>query len=324
MLVSRTQNGVSLLISILEVDVTVRLDVIVSFVLVNVDRVTELFVVDVIRLISLLALVEQISQLRSGVDSQLVVNSLYHSVSNRIIVNGRSSAQDQYNNLKACPVVTKAQFRSALKAYEKMLQDEFKYESWRVGSLGTDWINFESVNDEAAWWGYSGQKYAYGNRLITQILCLYKLGSTRIVLNDLNSELIKTRSGGNSTEQIFYSGQKYAYGTLYAHLASAYDEILNQYNTMDNIKSLSKTSDADIVKGYFAAKNAVLVMNDWKPDDNNRASKANVKKLLDEYHGRLVYDYNTTAAENLFSLQSASELRFGNNRASLQVIVLIL
>lgn len=184
-------------------------------------------------------------------DAYEEADSVLGSADSRIITDAYETLEDQYNNLKACPVVTKAQFRSALKAYEKMLQDEFKYESWRVGSLGNDWINFESVNDEAGWWGYSGQKYAYG--------------------------------------------------TLYAHLASAYDEILNQYNTMDNIKSLSKTSDADIVKGYFAAKNAVLVMNDWKPDDNNRASKANVKKLLDEYHGRLVYDYNTTAAENLFS-----------------------
>lgn len=184
-------------------------------------------------------------------DAYEEADSVVGSADSRIITDAYETLDDQFNNLKSCPVVTKAQFRSALKAYEAMLQNEFKYESWRVGSLGNDWINFETVNDESGWWGYQGQKYAYG--------------------------------------------------TLYAHLAGAYDEILNQYNTMDNIKSLSKTSDTAIVQGYFAAKNAVLVMNDWTPDDTNRASKANVKKLLDEYHGRLVYDYNTTAANDLYS-----------------------
>ena len=70
---------------------------------------------------------------------------------------------------------------------------------------------------------------------------------------------------------------------------------------MDEIKSLKQTSLTSIVNGYYAAVNAVLVMNAWKADDTNRASKANVQKLLDEYHGRLVYDYATTSAEDLYT-----------------------
>lgn len=184
-------------------------------------------------------------------DAYEEADSVVSSSDSRIITDAYEALDDQFSNLKSCPVVTKAQFRTALKAYEKMLQNEFKYESWRVGSLGTDWINLDAIDGEAGWWGYSGQKFAYG--------------------------------------------------TLYAHLAGAYAEILNQYNTMDNIKSLSKTSDNAIVQGYFAAKNAVLVMENWTPDDTNRASKKNVQTLLNEYHGRLVYDYNTSGATELYS-----------------------
>ncbi len=184
------------------------------------------------------------------VDAYDEADSVLSSADSRIITDAYDTLEDQFNHLKQYPVVTKSRFRAALKAYESMLQNEFKYESWRVGSLGTDWINLNTVNDEAGWWGYSGQKYAYG--------------------------------------------------TLYAHLQSAESTIREKYDTMDEIKSLNKTSDPDIVKACFAAENAVSVMNDWKADDTTRGSKSAVQKLLNTYHGRLVHDYATTAAQELF------------------------
>ena len=183
--------------------------------------------------------------------------SVLSSADSRIITDAYETLDDQFSHLKQYPVVTKSRFRAALKAYEAMLQNEFKYESWRVGSLGTDWINLNVVDTESGWWGYSGQKYAYG--------------------------------------------------TLYAHLQSAEATIREKYDTMDEIKSLNKTSDPDIVKACFAAENAVTVMNDWKADDTTRGSKSAVQKLLNTYHGRLVHDYATTAAQNLFDMVLAQD-----------------
>ncbi len=191
------------------------------------------------------------------VDAYEEAESVLASADSRIITDAYETLNDQFNHLKMYPVVTKARFRTALKNYETMLQKEFKYESWRVGSLGTDWINFNTVNDESGWWGYQGQKYAFG--------------------------------------------------TLYAHLQGAEATIREKYDVMDEIKSLNKTSDPDIVKACFAAENAVMVMDDWKADDVNRGSKASVQKLINEYHGRLVHDYATTDAQTLFDAVFAKD-----------------
>lgn len=191
------------------------------------------------------------------VDAYEEADAVLSSSDSRIITDAYETLEDQYANLKMYPVITKSRFRTALKSYESMLQNEFKYESWRVGSLGTDWINLNTVNDESGWWGYSGQQYAYG--------------------------------------------------TLYAHLQGAEATIREKYDTMDDIKALNKTSDPDIVKACFAAENAVTVMNDWTADNATRGSKSAVQKLLNTYHGRLVYDYATTAAQNLFDMVLAAD-----------------
>ncbi|MGN1339470.1 MAG: hypothetical protein ACI4WS_04185, partial [Oscillospiraceae bacterium] len=160
---------------------------------------------------------------------------------------------DAYEELEAAAnmtrydVVTKSQFRSALKAYEAMLQKEYAYESWRIGTIN-GWYDMLS---NAGFWAYAGKSIAYGE--------------------------------------------------LYEHLASARLDINAAYEQMDEIKSLKQTTLPDIVKGYKAAVDCVTVMNAWEADDTNRASKANVSKLLKEYHSRLVYDYNTSAANELFN-----------------------
>lgn len=176
--------------------------------------------------------------------------SVLGSSDSRIITDAYEELESKANSLSRYAVVTKAQFRTALKDYEAMLQKEFKYESWRVGTMGTDWVDLKSVKTETGYWGYSGQSVAYGE--------------------------------------------------LFAHLASANDDINAAYEEMDEIKTLKQTSLVDIVTGYYAAVNSVAVMNAWKADDTDRASKANVQKLLDEYHSRLVSDYNRTTANSLF------------------------
>ncbi len=95
--------------------------------------------------------------------------------------------------------------------------------------------------------------------------------------------------------------QNVAYGTLYDHVSSIETEVNKAYDEMDNIKALSKTTQENIVKAYKAAKQAAALLNGFKADDTNRATKANVKSLLNEYHGRLVHDYVTTAANALYA-----------------------
>ena len=186
--------------------------------------------------------------------------SVLGSSDSRIITDAYEALDAAANNLSRYAVVTKAQFRTALKEYEAMLQKEFKYESWRVGTLGTDWVDLKSVGTETGYWGYSGQNVAFG--------------------------------------------------ALYAHFAGAKDAINAAYEQMDEIKSLKQTSLTDIVKGYYAAVNSVSVMNAWTADDTNRASKANVQKLLNEYHSRLVFDYATSDANELFD--AAKEITEGD------------
>lgn len=172
------------------------------------------------------------------------------SADSRNITDAYEALEAAANGLSRYTVVTKAQFRTALKEYEAMLQKEYAYESWRVGTMGSDWVDLKSVAGETGYWGYTGQNIAYG--------------------------------------------------VLFEHLESAKSFINDAYEEMDEIKSLNKTSLTEIVKGYYAAVNAVAVMNAWKADDTNRGSKSNVKKLLDTYHSRLVFDYATSDAEDLF------------------------
>lgn len=172
------------------------------------------------------------------------------SADSRNITDAYEALEAAANGLSRYTVVTKAQFRTALKEYEAMLQKEYAYESWRVGTMAADWVDLKAVAGETGYWGYKGQNIAYG--------------------------------------------------VLFEHLESAKSFINDAYEEMDEIKSLNKTSLTEIVKGYYAAVNAVAVMGAWKADDTNRGSKSNVKKLLDTYHSRLVFDYKTSDANDLF------------------------
>ena len=97
-----------------------------------------------------------------------------------------------------------------------------------------------------------------------------------------------------------YQGQTVAFGTLYDHAASLEGTINTAYEELDEIKALNKTTAPNLVDAYNACVAATTVLKGFTPDDTNRATKANVKSLLNQYHGRLVYDYNSTSAEELY------------------------
>lgn len=92
-----------------------------------------------------------------------------------------------------------------------------------------------------------------------------------------------------------------AYGLIYNYVASANDTINAKYEILDQIKELNTTTQTDIVDAYNDCVLATKVLNGFTADDTNRATKANVKTLMNTYHGRLVYDYNTTAAVDLYA-----------------------
>lgn len=166
--------------------------------------------------------------------------SVLNSADSRIITDAYEKLDAAKKGLSPLDVVTKAQFRAALKAYETALSKEFAYDAWRVGTIDTGW--------------------AYGG----------------------------------------YQDQSVAYGTVYEHVASLKTGINDAYGEFDEIKSVNKTTQTNIVDAYKACVAATTVLNGFKADDTNRATKANVKTLLNQYNGRLVYDYKTTDAEKLY------------------------
>lgn len=166
--------------------------------------------------------------------------SVLNSADSRIITDAYEKLDAAKKGLSPMDVVTKAQFRAALKAYETALSKEFAYDAWRVGTIDTGW----------AYWGYQDQSVAYG--------------------------------------------------TVYEHVASLKTGINDAYGEFDEIKSVNKTTQTNIVDAYKACVAATTVLNGFKADDTNRATKANVKTLLNQYNGRLVYDYKTTDAEKLY------------------------
>ena len=166
--------------------------------------------------------------------------SILNSADSRIITDAYEKLDAAKKGLSPLDVVTKAQFRAALKAYETALSKEFAYDAWRVGTIDTGW----------AYWGYQDQSVAYG--------------------------------------------------TVYEHVASLKTGINDAYGEFDEIKSVNKTTQTNIVDAYKACVAATTVLNGFKADDTNRATKANVKTLLNQYNGRLVYDYKTTDAEKLY------------------------
>jgi len=101
-------------------------------------------------------------------------------------------------------------------------------------------------------------------------------------------------------------GAQATFGVAWESMLSVKADINSAYESIDSIKTLSKTSDEDIVAGYKMAQDAVTLFNAWSADDTSRATKAGVNALLKQYHGCLVYEYNMTSAEALYDLIDAA------------------
>ena len=98
-----------------------------------------------------------------------------------------------------------------------------------------------------------------------------------------------------------YAGKRITWGGLYSLLDGERDTIYDAYHAITSIKSASKTSNEEIVKGYYLAADAVKLFNLWTVDDTTRGSKSGVTSLLKQYHNVLAYDYNNVSANELFN-----------------------
>lgn len=97
-----------------------------------------------------------------------------------------------------------------------------------------------------------------------------------------------------------FDSSTYAWGSLLYAVNAELSGITAQYDDFTTRKSVNKTSNETIVTAYNSASNYATVLNSFVADDSARGSKTSVKSLLDSYHGLLVNDYATTAADALY------------------------
>ena len=84
--------------------------------------------------------------------------AVLESKDGRIISDAYETLTETVENLSPLTTVTKAQFRTALKNYETLKQNVYKYDTWRRGSMTADWTNIPSGN----FWGFQGKDYSFG------------------------------------------------------------------------------------------------------------------------------------------------------------------
>ena len=168
----------------------------------------------------------------------------------------------------AKPVITKSQFRTALKNYEAIIDNASDYDSWRRGTVA--WVSktgASGIND-----------YYHFNDL---------MGSGKGTFGDVCA---LTLYGGA------VAGSYIDIGTY----ASVQEYITEVYGKLDDEKTVTKTTNEDYVKAYNVALSVTEVFGNFTADNTTRASKASAEKILDQYHKQLVAKYRTTACETLY------------------------
>lgn len=130
-----------------------------------------------------------------------------------------------------------------------------------------------------------------------------------IIDNEYAYDAWRRGSGGWVAAGVYYGGDwilqnsvgSTAYGHLYNTIAAAETNIVSAYDTIDAIKGLTVTTDADIYNGYMLAKDAIGIYNSWTADSVNKSTKAGLAQLIDDYHGQLVYEYAKNELDDLLS-----------------------
>lgn len=90
------------------------------------------------------------------------------------------------------------------------------------------------------------------------------------------------------------------YGEMFDQLKNLLPYIYTKYDEFVEVKTADKTTLDDIRMAYSLAVEVAGQINTWQADETKKARKADVQKLLNEYHGRLVYDFAATDAIAMF------------------------
>ncbi len=96
-----------------------------------------------------------------------------------------------------------------------------------------------------------------------------------------------------------FDGKTFAWGTLYAHILSAKDNLMNTYEDFTKLKGRSVTTNTEIVEAVKAMEAAAKVLNGFSSEFDTKSTKASVSNLLGSYHGQLVYSYNEAEAQDV-------------------------
>ncbi len=216
---------------------------------------------------------------------------------------------------------TQAQLRDLIKECERIV-DKTNILNEELGDLRYTAGSFEALEDalseaesvvdsnDARLWTDSYFDLEAARDGLSEITPVSK-SDFRKLLKDFDAAVAKEYKYEDWRKGTNWDNKTQTYGGAYTDLVNTaecdYTTLQERYDAINEIKGLSSTTQDDIVEAYKKGKELLDHFNAWKPDDTDRASKAKVTKLLDEYHGRLVWDYeNTTAAStgDVFELVS--------------------
>ena len=162
---------------------------------------------------------------------------------------------DADNGLKSTTQVTKSDLNKAYKEYRSVIEQKNKYEAWRRGTAA------ESVNSGVA---IADPKPDFKDTLVTY-------GDLfGIIAGASDADTLGGKSvTGTDTWILFPNAQ----GTLEEAIDASFAKFMN-------LKTATKTANAEIVAAYNACQDAIRVFNGWKVDDVRRGSKAQFEALV--------------------------------------------
>ncbi len=198
----------------------------------------------------------------------------------RLINDAYEELVEAIDGLSKLPTVTKSDFRAAIKDYEAIIKQKSDYEGWRRGECSV----------EAKTGGSSKKLKSQDFVTFKQILDVV-YGSSSDIWAGGSGKFIDT--GAEGDVETF---------------------VKNEYKRFDEIKSSSATTDETIRAAYDAAVEAVKVFKGWKADDTNRAVKASVVDIIDDYRDKLVNDFASALCTSVASSGSGANFEYADGK----------
>ncbi len=205
------------------------------------------------------------------------------SEDSRIITDSYFDLKEAAENLEKLDSVTKAEFRTALKAYEGLVESERDFETWRRGKVSVNFTS-DSQPDDTADWKDNRKKLADADYVAYGDLYTILCGASDVAIAGVKMD--------NATTWLPVGSE-----------GNVADFIAKKYKDFDAIKASRETTDPDIVLAYTAAVEAVSVFKSWQEDNTKRSTKAGIATLLREYHNDLLdefcYDGSTLLIDDI-------------------------